>query len=88
MFALARLLVMGFIILTIIYICLSLYSRATRRSKLRDEWHAGPQDVDLDSFVEDGLQDYDSSLRRKLILGVYIVPFVLMCVIIYLTNFA
>ena len=55
MFALARLLVMGFIILTIIYICLSLYSRATRRSKLRDEWHAGPQDVDLDSFVEDGL---------------------------------
>jgi len=34
MFALARLLVIGLFVLTIVYICLSLYSRAVRRGKL------------------------------------------------------
>lgn len=86
MFALARLLFMGFIVLTVIYVCLSLYSRAVRRGKLRAEWHEGPQDVDKDTFVEQGLEEYDHSLKRKLILGVYVVPLVTMGVIIYLTN--
>ena len=38
MFALARLLVVGFIVLTIIYVCLSLYSRSVRKGKLEAEW--------------------------------------------------
>ncbi len=86
MFALARLLFLGFIALTVIYVSLSFYSRAVRRGKLRDEWHEGPQDVDKETFVEEGLAEYDRSLRRKLILGVYVVPLVTMGVIIYLTN--
>ena len=88
MFAFARLLVMAFIVLTVIYVCLSLYSRAVRRGKLRDEWHEGPQDVDKETFVQRGLEEYDGSLRRKLILGVYVVPLVTVGVIIYLTNFS
>ncbi|MDG1471089.1 MAG: hypothetical protein P8Q26_05950 [Ascidiaceihabitans sp.] len=88
MFALARLLFMGFIVLSVIYICLSLYSRSKRRVKLGVEWDEEGMEGDRDAFVQEGLDDYDGSLRRKLILGVYVVPFVLMCVIIYLTNFA
>ena len=37
MLALGRLVVIGFIVLTVIYVCLSLYSRAVRKSKLRKE---------------------------------------------------
>lgn len=88
MFALARLMFVGFIVLTVVYVSLSFYSRAVRRGKLKAEWYDGPQTTDIDSYVDQGLADYDGSLRRKLILGVYIVPFALMCVIIYLTNFA
>ena len=33
-----RLIVFGFIILTVIYVVLSLYSRSVRRGKLRQEW--------------------------------------------------
>lgn len=88
MFALARLMFVGFIVLTIIYVCLSLYSRSVRRGKLRAEWDEGGKSDDRDAFVQQGLEDYDGSLRRKLILGVYVVPFTLMCVVIYLTNFA
>lgn len=88
MFALARLLFLGFIVLSVIYVCLSFYSRAMRRDKLRSEWDQDGMTGDRDAFVQQGLDDYDGSLRRKLILGVYVIPFVLMCVVIYLTNFA
>lgn len=88
MFAMARLLFMGFIALTVVYVCLSFYSRAKRREKLESHWTETDLTQDLDSFVQEGLEDYDNSLRRKLILGVYVVPFLAMCLIIYLTNFA
>ena len=66
---------------------MSLYSRAVRRDKLEAEWDEGPQKIDRDTFVEAGLKDYDESLRRKLILGVYVIPVVLVGIIVYLTNF-
>lgn len=87
MFALARLIIVGFVVLTIIYLCLSWYSRSVRRAKLEEEWHQNP-DGDKQAFVEQGLEDYDSSLRRKLIWGVYVIPTALVVLIIYLTNFA
>lgn len=88
MAALARLMVVGFIVLSVIYVCLSLYSRAVRKGKLRAEWHEGPQEQSLDEFLDEGLAEYDVSLRRRLILGVYVIPVILVSVIVYLTNFA
>lgn len=87
MFALARLLVIGFFVLTIVYICLSLYSRSVRRGKLEAEWDEEIKTGNRDAFVQEGLDDYDGSLRRKLILGVYVIPICLVSFIIYATNF-
>lgn len=87
MLALARLLGIGFVVLTVIYISLSLYSRRVRRDKLEQEWDEQIGTGNREAFVRAGLKEYDGSLRRKLILGVYIVPLTLMIVIIYLTNF-
>ena len=87
MFALARLVVVGFIVLTVIYVGLSLYSRAVRRGKLNEQWEEDGKQGDQDVFVGQGLKDYDGSLRRKLILGVYVVPVCLVTLIVYLTNF-
>ncbi|MBM2323370.1 MULTISPECIES: hypothetical protein [Marivita] len=87
MFALGRLLVIGFLVLSVVYICLSLYSRAVRRDKLEKEWDEEIREGDRETFVEGGLREYDGSLRRKLILGVYIVPLTVISVIIYFTNF-
>jgi hypothetical protein len=81
-------LVFGFIILSVIYVCLSFYSRAARREKLEKEWQDGHQDMTQDAFVKQGLSEYDGSLRRKLILGVYVVPLCVVTFIIYVTNFA
>ncbi len=87
MIALARLIIVGFIVLTVIYLCLSWYSRSVRRRKLEEEWEETRQG-DRERFVEEGLEDYDGSLRRKLIWGVYVVPTLLVALIIYLNNFA
>jgi hypothetical protein len=86
MFALLRLALILFVVMTIAYFSLSLYSRARCRDRLEAEWDVtkGPREI----FIDEGLRDYDQSLRKKLIWGVYVVPTLLIVLIIYLTNFA
>nr|WP_299207997.1 hypothetical protein [uncultured Tateyamaria sp.] len=88
MMVLARLFLIAFVVLTVIYVCLSLYSRARARDRLEEEWDTGDKPGPREAYVQDGLADYNGSLRRKLILGVYIVPIFLVGLIIYLVNFA
>jgi len=87
MLALGRLIVVGFVVLTIIYVIVSIWSRQVRRRKLRKAWEAAGKPGKREDFVDEGLDDYDDSFRRKLILLVYIVPVVLIAVIIYMMNF-
>jgi Ca2+/Na+ antiporter len=87
MIALGRLVVIGFVVLTVIYVALSYYSRAVRKSKLAREWDEEDMQGDKDGFIEQGLADYDGSLRRKLILGVYVIPVIFVSLIVYLNNF-
>ena len=87
MIALARLIVVGFVVLTVIYVILSIWSRRVRRGKLIEEWNEEGMTGDRDAFIREGLEDYDGSLRRKLILGVYVIPVVVISVITYVTNF-
>jgi len=83
----ARLYFFGFLVLIVIYICLSFYSRSARREKLEREWDEDIRDGDREAFVRAGLDDYDGSLRRKLILGVFVVPILFIITLIYVTNF-
>ena len=82
-----RLFAIAFVILTVVYIYLSIRQRMRTRRALRDEFDEGGIEGDRETYVEEGLKDYEDSIRRKLILGVYIVPLVLVLVMIYLTNF-
>jgi Ca2+/Na+ antiporter len=82
-----RLGVMGFLALTVVYICLSWYSKSVRREKLEIEYDAGGIDGERAAFIQQGLKEYEGSLRRKLIYGVYVVPTVLLVVVIYVVNF-
>lgn len=88
MAALLRLMIIGFVVLTVIYLAVSLYSRTVRRSKLGAEWDESQGPGARDTFIREGLEEYDGSLRRKLILGIYVVPTLLVALIVYLTNYA
>ncbi|MDT8327931.1 MAG: hypothetical protein RQ750_11205 [Roseovarius sp.] len=87
MLALLRLLVFGFVILTVIYVSISLYSRSVRRGKLLQDWQDTGRPGDKDAYIEEGMAQYQQSLRRRLIWLVYIVPITVIAVIIYTMNF-
>lgn len=74
-------------ILTAVYVIVSIWSRSVRREKLEEEWDEEIRSGDRDAFIEEGLRDYDRSFRRKLILGVYVVPVALVLILIYVMNF-
>lgn len=90
MIGLIRLVIFGFIAMTIVYFAVSVYSRSLRREKLEDEWaddHPGDtESAQRDAYIEKGMEKYKNGLRRKLILLVYIVPTVLVFGILIVTN--
>lgn len=85
-----RLIVFGFVGLSILYLVISIYSRSLRREKLEKEFdadHPGHVDPDArDAYVDKGIVAYNSSIRPKLIALVYVVPTIAIAAIIYMIN--
>ena len=82
----ARLLIIAFLLLTVLYFALYYHFRANRRDRLIAEYDALGSELQ-ESKVSKDLLPYEATLRRNLILGVYILPFVAMVATIYFTNF-
>lgn len=87
MIAALRLIVPGIVVLSVIYLVLTIWSRWRARRRLVEEFDAGGVDGDRDDYIEEGMREYESSLRRKLLLGVFVVPVVVVAVLIYIMNF-
>lgn len=87
MIAFLRMMLMLLAVLTVIYVGLSIYSRRVRRGKLAAHWDKKGLTGDREAFIQRGLKAYDASFRRKLILGVYVVPLVTIAVLVYMTNY-
>jgi len=73
--------------LSVIYVLVSIYSRSVRRERLEERWEAEQIGGDREEFVRAGLAEYDGSVRRKLILGVYVVPVIVIGTLIYAINY-
>ena len=86
MIALARLIVIGAVLLTAVYLSLWFYARAVRRDRLRAEWEDHRGGDDREAYVRRGLAGYERSLRRRLLVLVYLVPLGLMVTIVAITN--
>jgi hypothetical protein len=85
-----RLVVFGFIGLSVIYLSVSVYSRSVRKERLEKQFDAnhseGAAEGARDAFVAEGMQAYNRSIRPKLIGLVYVVPTVVIATIIYTIN--
>jgi len=82
-----RLVVFGFLLLSVIYLSLSWFTRSLRRESLENEWDEDqPEGISRDDYVAAGIKDYNDGLRPKLLLLVYVIPTVLVATIVYLTN--
>ena len=85
-----KLVVFGFIGLSIIYLSVSLYSRSVRKEWLEksfdEENPDGGEPGARDAFVAEGMLAYNNSIRPKLIGLVYVVPTVVIAAIVYTIN--
>jgi hypothetical protein len=84
---LLRLSLFLFVVQTILYVLISIYSRSVRREKLEKEFDAGGIEGHRDAFIEAGMQAYQHGLRRRLIWLVYIIPAVVIPALVYFVNF-
>ncbi len=82
-----RLFLIAFAILTVVYFYLSIRQRWRVRRALEEEFDKDQPGGDRDEFVRQGLVEYETSLRRRLILGVYIIPLIIVATLVYVTNF-
>jgi hypothetical protein len=87
MIGILRAAVLGFVLLSVVYVVVSIYSRSVRREKLEKKFDAGGIDGDRDAYIEVGMQAYNKSLRRRLIWLVYIIPAVSVSAIVYFVNY-
>lgn len=91
MIAIFRLLIIGFVVLTLVYLILRTYARSVRREALEKEWDANPPEgqgvTERDAFIEAGMQAYELGLKHKLLWLVYIIPMAALAVTVYLINY-
>lgn len=78
---------LGFIVLTVVYVVVAIYSRSVRREKLEKKFDAGGIEGDRDAYVEDGLKAYENGLRHRLLWLVYIIPTVVVAATVYIINY-
>jgi hypothetical protein len=82
-----RLMVFGFLGLSVLYALVWLYARSVEKERLEKEFDAGGIPGDRDAFIDAGMVSYQSSLKRKLLWGIYIVPMTVIAGLIYILNF-
>jgi hypothetical protein len=91
MIGFVKLMVFGFIGLSIVYLILRVYLRSVRREDLEKEWDANPPEgqgeTERGAFIEEGMRTYNKGLHTRLLWLVYIIPMVALAVIIYIINF-
>ena len=84
-----------FVVLTVVYLGLSIYKRWEERRRLTAEFAAqtaegsAPRSVvdeSQEAFVRHGMQEYERSLRKKLLLGVYLVPVSLLALLVLVAQ--
>ncbi|MGR3805868.1 hypothetical protein [Marinibacterium profundimaris] len=88
MISLLRMLIPLLIILSLVYAVAAFRARARARDRLEEEWEEEGMTGDRDAFIEDGLEDYAGSFRRKMLLAIYVVPLCLIALMVYLTNYS
>ena len=87
MIPILRLAVAGFVVLTLVYFIVGIYSRSVRRERLEKEFDAGGIEGDRGAYIEAGMLAYKAGLRYRLIWLVYVIPTLLVAVIVYIVDY-
>ena len=85
-----RAIVIWAVVGAVAYFVLRIYARSLRREALEKEWDAAPQgDAEArDAFIDKGMAEYEGSLRNRLLVIIFVLPFIAIAVLLYLVNYA
>lgn len=82
-----RNIVIIFAILSAVYAVLTVTANIRQRQKLRADYH-GNADVETKSdYIERGLREYNRSIKPKMLLSVYLIPFIVLVTLIWLAQY-
>ncbi len=87
MIGLVRNLVIIIAVLTAIYAALSYLGRRRAADKVRGDYASAKTPLSEEAFLDAGIAKYQKSLRRKLIVGVYLIPLFFAGLLIYLAQY-
>ena len=92
MIGLLKALPLAFVVMTVVYVLVSIYSRSIRREKLEKAWDTDPAREgaakdERDAYIKSGMEAYRHGLRRKLIWLVYVIPTVTVAALVWILNF-
>lgn len=82
-----RVTIIGFLILGVIYILLAIYLRSLWREKLERKWDEEVRQGDRDAYIREGMKRYDRSLRKRLLILVFVIPALVVSFMLYVVNF-
>ncbi len=81
-----RVVLIFFVLLVALHLVLRLALRLRERRRLGREWEAGDRLVARDIFVQTGMDDYDHSLRKRLLWLTVVLPMAGLILVLYLVN--
>ncbi len=81
-----RVVLIFFVLLVALHLVLRLALRLRERRRLGREWEAGDQLVTRAIFVQTGMDDYDRSLRKRLLWLTVVLPMAGLILVLYLVN--
>jgi len=70
------------------YFLLLVYFRSRRKMRLEQRWDAAQGPGTRDEFIARGMEVYSTSLKRRLLWLVIVIPYVAIMVLIYILNFS
>lgn len=88
MFAVLRLFALLFAVLSLLYMIMSFMLRQIALKEAREEWEALDARINWETYLERQMKVHNRSMKRKLIVGVYILPTALVASLVYFVNFA
>ena len=88
MIAALRLFALLFVVLSLIYLVLSFFLRQIAQKEARDAWEKLETRIDWETYLERQMKSHNRTMRRNLILGVYVLPMSFLAAVVYFVNFA
>lgn len=79
-----RNLVVLFALLSVAFVCLSMYYRSKAKDRLRSQYAASDRSVDEKEFMAEGMKQYEASLQPKLLILVYLIPALILALLMFL----